>query len=815
MTGRAIRLLGIAALAAVFFAFPAAFETRDPRAEGWSDHGRRSSRATLDSRGWDHPEIGRWTEPEPRSLERQAARSDVIVPGGEGFVRAILGMGPPEEDIFPGDFLVEVATWLSQPWVIDVAGRLEDTLGELERLEQVLAELDARYGPEPPSLASPGTQAHLKAERLLDYLGLEVRGDGAAREVRTRGGRHERRRQLLAYLGIAASSASERWAAGEPIEIMIPVGCAELLFGSEVWSSEVFGKRLDPAVLFLAFVEDERARAVLLGYANLDRPTRAMIFEQVGLRDLYDDEEVAEGFSRLAPYLRARRGELAFLGNDLAAWQAILGGWSDTSELLEKVTKKDRGRPAHLWRALALLPESRAQHLLTLSHPTNEARISWARELYGSIEIAGFGDGFKWPEDVAELFINLSFEADGTLGWPGGARAWLAAMKDDDPLDRPGQLEQLWSEVAELPDDGAEADAAVLRRLLSGSNPGRRGPSAIRKYLSVCAALRYQSMEALRPVVPLLYRNYRRFGRAYGFLAIPAPFTARTVEEFVNHLRSVDAIERSAARVETIRQLQATLLLVQQLLRNDLLPTDERGAVLQDLFDLRPDRETGYGQSLAEWWRGRLVPAVAKALQNRGWSGNGRDYGSVVTVGLVGAIAPAPLELDGIAMEFGPAVVLGNRLQTYVAQQRIPSLALLLQLDELAAASIADPQRSADLIEAMLADLRNRLPVNVVDGRLDETLPVPLGRAELFRRGDELVDELRAGTATVATATWVRLAVAAHIGDALVGLAYAVNLRDPRTLMYQQDQVVWLHQLGPRPSGDSLLGLYNPWGSTS
>ena len=69
---------------------------------------------------------------------------------------------------------------------------------------------------------------------------------------------------------------------------------------------------------------------------------------------------------------------------------------------------RDNGRPAHLWRALALVPADRARYLLTLDRDSAAQRAAWASELYRSIRTPDFGAAIRWPEDTAELFQPLA-----------------------------------------------------------------------------------------------------------------------------------------------------------------------------------------------------------------------------------------------------------------------------------------------------------------------------------------------------------------------------------------------------------------------
>ena len=154
-------------------------------------------------------------------------------------------------------------------------------------------------------------------------------------------------------------------------------------------------------------------------------------------------------------------------------------------------------------------------------------------------------------------------------------------------------------------------------------------PTATRKYMAVSAAIRYQPITSMRHAIPLLYRNYRRFGRAYGFFVTPTPLPEGTAERLIHHLQQVDEIDRNEARIDAIRQLQATMLLLHEVLLNDLLTNEDREAVLSSFLSLPitgaandavggGSASQGYGPAVAEFWRRELVPAMARGPQANG-----------------------------------------------------------------------------------------------------------------------------------------------------------------------------------------------------
>lgn len=770
----------------------------------------------------------------PTLADTSAARSQtadgVMVPGGIRFISNAAGLRlvSLRGDGAQGDFLNELAGFLSAPMVLDYTDRVERMVKELRTLQRFLGELDQRHGDVVPRLAERDTAAYAKATELLDFLGFRVLDDTERIQLQRRvGDRPARQRQMLGYLGVSVPLQSRLWAAGEPVVLNLQDESVPILFGAEAWKAQVFEKDLDDAALFDAIVTDAKARRVLAGYAALDRPTREWLFAEVGLRPLYRNSETARGFLNLAPYLRAVDGTLHFPGGDRDAWQAILGPWDDAADLISTLVRKDKGRPAHLWRALSLIPETRARYLLTMDRLTPAERGAWADEMYRSIRMPNFAAPIRWPEDTAELFVNLRMRPDGAgIDWPGGGRIWLAALEGDSRLETEVELDALVARFAGGTDFGPELDQTLLRKILRESEPDRDEPSAIRKYLAVSAAIRYQPITSMRRSIPLLYRNYRRFGRAYGFFVMPTLLPQGTAEDLVWHLQRVDDIERDETRIDAIRQLQASMMMLHEVLLNDLLTDEDRQAVVTSFLEMRVTGAAlgnavpsqGYGTAVAEWWRTELVPAMTRGLLANGWPGDPENLTSVVVTALVGRIGTAELEVDGIDYSFLPAALQGRRMYTHLLLQQQPSFENLFRLDEIAAELSAGGGEAgdADEIASIVAELRAQMPPNIGDEEVTEALPVTIARDALFGRSDTLVAQMRLGTPSQAGIGAFREAVNVYLGDALVGMTYALHMGDPASFTYQQGHIAWLHRLIiVELGGGGPEDLFSPWAATS
>ncbi|MGD8330924.1 MAG: VWA domain-containing protein, partial [Acidobacteriota bacterium] len=474
--------------------------------------------------------------------------------------------------------------------------------------------------------------------------------------------------------------------------------------------------------------------------------------------------------------------------------------------------------------------ERRARYLLTMDQDSAAQRAAWAQTMYRSINTPDFADAIRWPGDVAELFINLRLLPDGSgIDWPGGGRVWRAAFDGDDRLGTEVAIDALLARFDSGPDSGPAVDQLLLREILRQSEPNRDQPSAIRKLLAVSAAIRYQPIANMRRAIPVLVRNYRRFGRAYGFLVQPAALPPGSAEQLVWHLQQIDAIEREDARIDAIRQAQATLMLLHRVLLNDLLTNEDRAELVNSFLDLpitvspeaaaRGERSTpGYGSAVAEWWRNEMVPAMVRGLQANAWPGDPQDLRSVVVTALTGRIGIAELEVDGIDYNYTPASTLGRRMYSHLLLQQQPSFEGLFRLDEIAAAldDNAGEPGFADEISSLVDELRAQMPPNIGDQEVTEALPVTVARDQLFERSDRLVTTLRSGSPTPAQVESFREAVNAYLGDALVGIVYALYMGDPTSFTYQQGHIAWLHRLIIAELGDDgPEDLFGPWAATS
>lgn len=769
--------------------------------------------------------------------EAVAQAAEVVVPGGMRFIASAAGLrlvaASPEEAA--RDFLPELTGYLSAPGlVLDYSERVALMVRELRGLQAEAAALDERYPDVVPRLEEAGTPAYEKATALLAYLGFRVMEDTDRIQLQRRvGDREALQRQMLGYLGVSVPLQSRLWAAGEPVVIATEDERVPLLFGVDAWKEQIFDENLDGDELFNALIADPAARQLLTGYAALDRPTREWLFAEVGLGALYDNGNVAAGFARLAPYLRVVDSNLQLPGGDADAWRAIVGPWTGTGDLIARLVRQDGGRGAHLWRALALVPARRASYLLTMGHADATQRSAWAETLYDAIRMPDFARAIRWPSDTAELFVNLRLLPDGSgIDWPGGARVWTAALAGDDRLSTQAALDALQARFANGPDSGPEADAPLLQRILRESEPDREEPAATRKLLAVAEAIRYQPIDAMRDAIPLLVRNYRRFGRAYGFFVMPTQLPAGSARRLVWKMQQIEDIDRDDARIDAIRQMQGSLMLLHRLLLNDLLTNQDRGALIESFLDLPVIAATdaaqgaggprlGYGTAVAEWWRNELVPAMTRGLQANGWPGDPADLRSVVVTALVGRVGVAELEVDGIDYNFTPATTRGQRMYTHLVLQQQPSFASLFRLDEIGGSlagggEAPDSATLADEIETIVAELRAQMPPNIGDAEVSEALPVTIARDQLFARSETLVASLRSGPPADNQVTAFRQAVNAYLGDALVGIVYALYMGDPSSFTYQQGHIAWLHRLIIAEVGDDgPEDLFSPWAATS
>ena len=746
-----------------------------------------------------------------------AQEETIAVPGGQAFVRAALGLPAPVGlRLGFDDLLPQMAEALSDPALASRAERLERFLDELDALRDRLAELDGMYAGVLPSLAASGA-AYRKAEALLAFFGLRLTTERGLDLERVGGARESLRRDLLGYLGLPLSRVARRWAAGETIEIVVDEGMEPLLLGVATWEN-ILGRSLAGGEAFGVFVRDARARALLLGLAQLDSPTQTLVLSTIGPVRLYEDDELRSGLLQLAPYLRASgggsAGTLKLHGGDIDAWSAALGlpSAGTTSSILGALLARSHRPAAHLWRALTLTPPARAHYLLTLGAPSPEERAAWARRLVASIRLPpenNASEWIRWPGDLADLFADLRLRNDGRgLAWPGGAGVWLGSGNSAAST--------------------ASNDALLIERLASGS-AAQLGPAgAIRRFLEGSAATRYQP-EATAAAALAALISHPELSQALGFLTLPIPLAPQTAAAFARHVGAVATIGHDETRIHSTRQLQATLLLVHRLMLNETIARDRVDGVLRALFDLemdgqgtnvpssRDDRNAarGYGTRLAEWYRLQLSPRVAEGLLALGWDPDEEARRHVIRAGLIGGISEQSIEVDGIPYTYSPARVLGEQLSTHVGTQHVPAVEHLLELDALAASAPGDAASAADRVLELLDEVRQAVPPTAVRGDLDEALAVPIARPELFARGESFAAALRAGGYDADVGTRLRYAASSWLGDALVGLVYGLHLGNSEDPFGEHRHVVWPHVVEPQSIPGDARQWVGAWQSTA
>ena len=767
------------------------------------------------------------------SLAAATREAGLLVPGGTALVRALLGMPASTAGLEDEPFVDEVLEFLDLPGRSMQIPRLLGLLDELGGLQELSTRLEQAHGTDPPSFAEIRTAGYAKATAIAEYFGLRPQ-QGQRRLAFEELDKEQfvRRRRLLDPLGLPPADNPQAWEVAKSLEIDAQDQWVGLLFDAEVWRQEVLGVDVDDRDLLSSLLRDSAARNLLLGYYRLDDETRRLLFDEVGLEPLYRDAEIGNRFSGLAVYLRSDAGRLFLPGGDEIAWRSILGGWENTTDLLRRLLGRHDAKATQLWRALSLIPEARANYLLTLGSEDPGARRQWASRLYGAIRVLAGGRALHWRGDLAELFSGLRLRSDGLgIAWPGGGASWRAALHKTQRIRDREQLEVVLSATEDDMPEGREADAWVLLRLVRG--PGSRDyrPTTIERFLTVVAAMRYQE-QAMNPrTVALLYTNLELFGPAYSFFVMPAKLASDTVERLLLHLLEIERIPSGVELDNALRQLQSTLLLMQRLLTNGVIEGSEADRLLGQLVRLPFEHENrafnivylASGSGLTGWWRDQLLPLVAdkmaardSAIETRLASASNAshevvpvnrdataDPDAVLHAGLRGSTPGYDFEIAGVPYRYDAAADFDRLMRANLAQQGTVPLAPLLRFDAVAQrfTGLTDEQLAsrsgevADDLRQSFDELRASAEEAIFSGEADDIVPVPIARRELQARVQEVFQSIDRGEVEPRDFDGLRRAAAAMLGDRLISLVYALSISDPEALYFRDRRLSWRHRM--------------------
>jgi hypothetical protein len=558
---------------------------------------------------------------------------------------------------------------------------------------------------------------------------------------------------------------------------------------SALWSDAVFHRRVPPSGLVAAILADRQAALLCHGLAGLDDPTLQFFVEHsASVTHLH--QRAAATFAVFAASLHVRDGRVVTPGGDAAVplWESAVG---------EKVTRPERfvrelfsrgeGRMAYLYDGIGHLDAPHTAFALGLWIPSTAARA----DRFTALSVWTEGAYHEWHlkmmpftrpiYDVATLLMRVRVAADGTPLPPVSRALWAAAFEGAAPPD------------AGAPASDRPADAAWLAQTIASGDVHQRSARfdqfsfGQHAFAAADDADRADMLIALRA-----FGRYRMLMLTLDRLGISKPSVYVAA---VRHAGRLAALDRHRG-FTALAQFQGTLALVARMLRARTIDPPKAEALVASLVAL-PVSDDGYGGGVLEWIGHELRPMSPAA----------DDVESGVIAQLAGmpAAAGAPISVtwEGQRYHLDLAAAEDRRLHRIRRKQGGPPLDLALDLEAIARRLRAESATASD-IAAGTAALKGALAAFPPRSKSDPPivaagLDAPRDPHDVIARViEELgrLDKARDTKKAAHIAEPLALVAEAVAAEALLSMAYAVDLGDPDGTVLLAGNVALRHDFG-------------------
>jgi hypothetical protein len=590
--------------------------------------------------------------------------------------------------------------------------------------------------------------------------------------------------EAIAQTGQADGDGADRQASAD----LVPVPLT-----AAIWSDAVFHRRVPPADLVPAILVDRQAALLCYGLSALDDQTLAfLVGHPAVITRLYT--ESAGAFGVFAGGLHIRDGRVLTPGGEAATplWEAAAG---------EEVTRPDRfvrelfvrgeGRLAYLYDAIAQLDAPHAAFALGLWMPAGPVRAERFRQLV-SVNDGAYREWhlsnvpFARPiYDIASLLTRVQVEADGSPAPPSGRAMWTAAFDGGETAEGNAAIPPRASD--------ASVDAAWLAQAIASMDAQQRGDRLDQFSFGQRAFARAADDDRAAVLTALRgFARARMLMLTLDRIGITAP---RVYEAAARHATRLAQVDRGRGFV-ALAQYQGALALIARMVRVRSIEPAAAQELIASLSAV-PVAGDGYRGSLLRWIDHDLRPLASGA----------DDLESGIIAKLAGTRAvPASSAIrtvwEGQSYRLDLAGAEERRIRLVREKQHGPSLDLAIDIERDARNLSADPI-AADALASGIAALERAdglLPPR--DKGTDQ--PRPDGVAASRDPHDtletvvaELVKAKKASSRRVAhIVDPLTPAAEALAADALLSLAYAVDLGDPDGTALLAGNVARRHDFG-------------------
>jgi hypothetical protein len=615
---------------------------------------------------------------------------------------------------------------------------------------------------------------------FLDLVGLKLREKNKAFTVeRTDNKQAAERVKQLADLGVDLSQLATRLNKGETVRVVVPMEVVPIPLPAKVWSEAVFQRAVAVPGLVAAILGDRQAALLCHGLAALDEETLRFLAEHPAVvTRLYEHD--APAFSAFGDALRIRREQIVTPGGASAAalWEAVLD---------EKVSRPDRfirelfghndGRVAYVYDTVAHLDQPRAAFALGLWMKDTGVRVDRFRTLV-SLQSSG---NKAWeikatpfhrpPDDGQTLLVRTRAEPDGSPSRPFWRVLWEHALGGIDLPDDPAK------QLRNVQGDGSIDAAWLLDRL--GDTPKLRAEHLDQLAFGQRVFAAAEDRDLPDVLVALrAFPRYRMLMLTLDRMGVRTPAVYAAAARRAQKLSSLNANRAFVA----LGEFQGALALVSRMTMVRTLGTAQAEALVKTLVAAELDGDGRYGGAIVRWIATALSPAV----------GGGTDIDTSLVAALAGAHAEqtAPTIVTWEDQRYrvdlvGPEE---RRLTAVRGKLGAPSVALAVDIEGIASRlsapnlSLADVRQASDALKKISSTVgapkKGKKGAVVLPPGVDE--PRDLG--EIVNRAVQDLGKIskpKDVKKAERTAEPIFEVCDRVLADALMTLAYALNLGDP------------------------------------
>jgi hypothetical protein len=630
---------------------------------------------------------------------------------------------------------------------------------------------------------------------VLAILGLRFRERRGTLTVESNGD-HDAARRVgsLVALGVDVAGIADTLNKGGTVTLTVPVDIVPIPLSAALWSDAVLQRRVPPAELLAAILEDDRAILLCHGLSGLDDLTLQYLAEHPAiLRSIYAHAPV---FAAFGSTLRIREGRVVTPGEEQSdaartIWETLAeAGPADPARFIPALFTRRAGRLAYIYDTIAELDPPHRAFAMGLWLKDPELRLSHALTLVDYI-----ADSYpEWPttqrpfvrplHDFGVTLLAVTVDKDGVPRYPASRKLWERAFDGgtlpEDPArllrdsERSGSIDAAWlAQTIAMGDVGVRGmrlrQLAFGHRVFGDAAPGE----AENVLIALRAFARYRTamlgLEQAGIRKPAIYAMVARQAEALGRLDGGRAFIA-------------------------FSQFQGALAVIVRLARNGSATLAETEDLITSLVRVPIRGDGRLAGGVIDWVRRDLLKGEEDTAEHTLLTAlGGPALPNLPTIEWEGG----QYRLDLAASETERLRRVRQRQGGYIldAAVQLHSTAQSLSISNIDLEGIAHASAALTRIQALLPRKPEATPSERIPGGA-ENLPDPLVIVERAIRELGRLTRPRDGRRAAEVATEVIEAADVVLAEVLSSVAYALALGDPDGATLLGGDVARRHDFG-------------------